>query len=106
MFTKCTFWTKIAFVIVVVFVGVVKIFGTVLFARIICRLTKLESYKKELELKLHKQEALPFVDLYELARTTYGANDEPNTTLIAFWRLIFEFKGTSEKDIRGLIFLC
>ena len=70
------------------------------------RLTKLESYKKELELKLHKQEALPFVDLYELARTTYGANDEPNTTLIAFWRLIFEFKGTSEKDIRGLTYSC
>ena len=70
------------------------------------RLTKLESYKKKLELKLHKQEALPFVDLYELARTTYGANDEPNTTLIAFWRLIFEFKGTSEKDIRGLTYSC
>jgi len=70
------------------------------------RLAQLESYKKKLELKLHKEEALPLVEMFELAQYTYGANDEPNTTLIAFWRLIFEFKGTSEKDIISLTYSC
>ena len=66
-----------------------------------------QNEKKNLELELQEAERLPLVYLSTtLTRYNYGANDEPNLTLIAFWKLIFEFFGLTEKESYKLRSYC